>query len=332
MPGETGSILDTLTLRKAMMIGGFFGVAVYNSFELYITIFRTFRRRRGLYFWSAICANTGIPVTSLFVMLRYLNIGPAGPFALIINFTWWVMVNSQSLMLYSRLHLVMGDPRKLRWVLWMIISTFVTLQVPTGTLFAIISFRHKSKSPETVAFDALDLTQLAVLGVQESALSGLYLYASRRTLKPMEIIKGPRVRKLLRELVGLLVLVIALDISLVVIQVTHHFDIQTTYKPVVYSIKLRVETFVLNNLVSLLVHPGCGCQQAPEIPSDTQGLNMTPNISADGSWRPRYVSSVRVTESADRGGAPNSAGRASLSTAWINESGRVQAPVKTSSL
>ncbi|KAH8159461.1 hypothetical protein CIB48_g8777 [Xylaria polymorpha] len=283
MTGETGPILDGLTLRKTGLVGGFFGISVYNSLEIYISILRTFRRRRGLYFWSAICANTGIPLISIFVLLRYFNVGPAGPLAIILDIAWFMMVNGQSLMLYSRLHLASYSD---------------------------------GRSKKTA------------LGVVDD----LYVYALRTALKPMEIIKGPRVRKVLRELIGLFVLVVALDISLVVIQVTNHFDIQTTYKPVVYSIKLKVETFVLNHLVTLLVHPGCSCQQTG-FQNDGRALTMTTsNDLTYGSWRCRYTSSAGVIDSAERHGISGCAGGGSVSTACTDESGRIKVPAKLSSL
>ncbi|KAI0445539.1 hypothetical protein F4803DRAFT_507214 [Xylaria telfairii] len=226
----------------------------------------------------------------------------------------------------------MGDPRKLRWVLWMIVGSFILLQLPTAVLFVFISFRYNERNRVTDAFDSIDIAQLAGVALQESILSGLYVYTSRTTLKPMEIIKGPKVRKLLRELIGLFVLVVALDISIVIIQVTNHFDIQTTYKPVVYSIKLKVETFVLNNLVTLLVHPGCSCQQTG-FQNDGRALNMTTsNDLTYGSWRSRYTSSAGVTDSAERYGISGCAGGGSASTACIDESGRIKVPAKLSSL
>ncbi|KAI0453144.1 hypothetical protein F5B21DRAFT_304233 [Xylaria acuta] len=319
MAGETGSILKELTPPIASVIGGLFAIAMYNSFEIYISIFRTFRRRQGLYFWSAICANTGIPLNSLFVLLRHFSVVPAGPVAIIMGISWWLMVDGQSLMLYSRLHLVIGDPKQLRWLLSMIVGSFVLIQIPTTALFAFISFRYHPTNRTVSAFGAIEIAQLVTLSLQECILSGYYVHTSRKTLKPMEIIKGTRVRKVLRELIGLFVLVVALDISLIIVQFANYFYIQAIYKPVVYSIKLKVETFVLNNLVVLIIHPNCTCQQTG-LQSYSQALNMRPNGSRNGSWRPRYTSSAGVS---DRCRVSSFAGGGSVSTAWTDESGRV---------
>ncbi|KAI1817610.1 hypothetical protein GGS20DRAFT_506967 [Poronia punctata] len=255
MPGETGPIIDTIPLSIQMVLGGCFGIAVYNSIEIYISIFRTFARPQGLYFWSAIAANTGIPLVALSTLLRDFGLAPAGPMAIIYVFGWWLMVTGQSFVLYSRMHLVMSDPRKLRWLLYMIISAFIVFQLTTSVLFVFVNFEKTPDHGAIVAFDIIERTQLVAFTLQESLLSGLYVYESADTLKPMEITKGYRVRRLFHELVGLCVLVCALDVSLVITQFTNHFHVQTAYKPVVYSIKLKVEAFVLNNLIRLVQPP-----------------------------------------------------------------------------
>ncbi|RYC65894.1 hypothetical protein CHU98_g301 [Xylaria longipes] len=302
MAGETGAVVSKLTLPMASVIGGLLGIAVYNSFEVYISIFRTFRRRRGLYFWSAIVANTGIPVNSLFVLLRYFNIASAGPMAAMMVVGWLTMVNGQPLMLYSRLHLVMDDPKHLRWLLWMIIVPFVLLQIPTGVLFIFISFRYNSRNPTINAFDVMEITQLVTLALQE----------------------GLKVRKVLRELIWLFVLVAALDVSLIIIQFLDLYYIQTTYKPVVYSIKLKVEIFVLNNLITLVSQQGCSCQLAG-FPSDgSAATNNTRPSGSNVSCPPRYTSSERVTENVDRRGTSSCAGIGSVSTAWTGNVDRTK--------
>ena len=56
--GITGG-LDT-TLPIAMTIGGFTAIAWYNSIELNVLIWMTFKRRRGLYFYSILGASWGV--------------------------------------------------------------------------------------------------------------------------------------------------------------------------------------------------------------------------------------------------------------------------------
>ncbi|KAI1132189.1 hypothetical protein F5Y10DRAFT_284081 [Nemania abortiva] len=327
--GETGAIVHQIPLKTAMIIAGLFAVAIYNSLEIYISIFRTFRRRRGLYFWSMVAANTGIPILSVFNLLRYFNIAHPGPTSIIVDIGWWLMVTGQACMLYSRLHLVIGNPRKLRWVLFMVVGMFLFFQVPTATLYAVISFKGRTKTRVTGAFDVIEMVQLVAFAIEESILSGLYVYASRRTLKPMMIIRGPKVRALLNELVGLFVLVVVLDISLIVVQFANLFYIQTTYKPLVYSIKLKVEAYVLNNLVTLVVNTACTCQHGTKFQSNRPVLTTT----REGSWRSRRNPSTGVAGGLARPSIPTITGAIPLPTTPTptDDGSTVQPPVKAMS-
>ncbi len=51
-----------------------------------------------------------------------------------ITIGWYAMVTGQSLVLYSRLHLVVRDDRKIRWVLYMIIIDVFLFHFPTTVM------------------------------------------------------------------------------------------------------------------------------------------------------------------------------------------------------
>lgn len=61
-------------------------------------------------------------------------------------------------------------------------------------------------------------------------------------------------RKLFIHLIIVNVAVLAFDITLIAVQFSGHYEIQTTYKTAIYSIKLKIEFSVLNRLVNLLQH------------------------------------------------------------------------------
>ncbi|KAI1338077.1 hypothetical protein F5Y15DRAFT_387457 [Xylariaceae sp. FL0016] len=297
MTGETGPIVNVVTLPIAMVIAGLFAIAIYNSIEIYVLIFHQFRRRNGLYFWSMVVSNTGIPLHAISALLRYFDLAPSVPMCVLIDIGWWLMVTGQSVVLYSRLNLVVGDPRKLRWVAGMICSVFLFLQVPTSVLFILVNAKPTQTPTIVQAFNAFEKTQIVIFTVQETIISGLYVYEARTALQPMEITKGPRVKTLLRELMGLLILVVVLDVSLIVCQYTDHFQIQTTYKPVVYGIKLKVESLVLNNLVRLVQSGTCCCTgwtgyrfRASE--NEPQGLTLQDSAIMNDSWWTQHRASM----------------------------------------
>ncbi|KAI5919712.1 hypothetical protein F4810DRAFT_471666 [Camillea tinctor] len=299
MAGETGPVIDTVSLPIAMVIAGFVAVACYNSAEIYFVILRTFRRRNGLYFWSMLAANTGIPLHSVMSLLRYFSLAPNTPMTVMIVIGWWLMVTGQSIVLYSRLHLVVGEPHKLRYVAAMIATVFFTLQLPTSVLFITTNAMELHDGhPLVNAFNIFEKIQLAVFTAQEGIISGLYVYEASSALKHMEVIKGRKVRMLFRELVALFILVLVLDITLMTTEYTNHFLIQTTYKPLVYSVKLKVEALVLNDLVSLLQSGMCFCHNddsdhrgSSSLASQPFGIQLSDastTVPESDSWWPQH--------------------------------------------
>jgi len=120
-----------LNLPTAMVIAAFCAIAWVNTVELQFRIWLGFKRHKGLYFWSMVGSSWGCAIHALgFLFLDFLIIRQANAVGVMIGIGWWLMVTGQSLVLYSRLHLVVRDPRKVRWVLIMIITNFCILHLP----------------------------------------------------------------------------------------------------------------------------------------------------------------------------------------------------------
>lgn len=248
MAGETGPI--TVSLPRAMIIAGFFAISIYNSVEILLMILNTFKRREGLYFWSMLVATLGIPLHTVSVLLRYFRLAPNLPMCVLTVCGWWAMVTGQSVVLYSRLHLVVNEKRRIRWVLIMIITSVCVLHLPVTVLF--LGSNTGGETPFIRPFEIYENIQLAGFFLQELIISSLYIFEAARALRPILAIKSCSEQKVVRNLILANVLVVILDITLLVTQYTNNFDIQTTYKPVVYSVKLKIEFIVLNQLVSIL--------------------------------------------------------------------------------
>lgn len=108
------------------------------------------------------------------------------------------------------------------------------------------------------------MTQLVVITALETLISSLYVYDASHGLKRLAVLKKDHSKAVFRELVALLILVVSLDMTLIVLQFTNNYLIQATWKPVVYSVKLKVETLVLNNLVNLVQSRSCLCRDLLE--------------------------------------------------------------------
>lgn len=267
MSGESEPVLPSLP--RAMTIAGLFGISVFASIEILFSIFHRFKRRKGLYFWSMLVACIGIPVHATAVLLRMFGLAPNVPMCCITVLGWWAMVTGQSVVLYSRLHLF-SNQRKIRWVLMMIITNFIILHIPVSTLYLIINVRDHSSLDNV--FKIYEKVQLTGFTIQESIISCIYIWAASHSLSHILEFRGPREKKIVRHLVLVNVLVVALDASLLVTEFTNNFDIQTTYKTVVYSIKLKLEFYVLNQLLFITQYPRCTCSES---------FSLTPQNAVD---------------------------------------------------
>jgi hypothetical protein len=140
MPEDNNGVSGVLNMTpaKALTIVSFAGVAWYNSIELQVMIWMTFRRRHGLYFYSLLVASIGIVVDALGMLLKLFNLTNTFVAITVIISGWIPMVTGQSLVLYSRLHLVVRDPRKLKWVLAMIIIDALLFHIPTTVLLYLV--------------------------------------------------------------------------------------------------------------------------------------------------------------------------------------------------
>ncbi|KAL6408557.1 hypothetical protein AUP68_08417 [Ilyonectria robusta] len=270
MAGETGAA--GLSLSLSMIIAAFFGISCYNAVEIAISIFYTFKKRRGLYFWSMCVATFGIPLHSITVLFRLYAVGPDFVMSVLNDLAWYFMVTGQAVVLYSRLHLLVHNTAELRWVLTMIITNFCILHIPTTVLF--LGANSGNPDPFLGGFRVFERIHIIGFALQELIISGLYIYEAyklARCLQPALAARGREESRVMSHLILVNALVVPLDLSLVLFEFTGFYVIEATMKPVVYSIKLKMEFIVLNKLVALVWHDhGCGStygQRGDSIPT-----------------------------------------------------------------
>jgi len=172
-----------MSLQIAQLIAAFGGIALYNVVELLVLIVVTFRRRKGLYFWSLIVASVAIvPYTLglLFKLFSVINITML--LIAFIDIGWQCMVTGQSFVLYSRLHLVTSTQWKIRFVLGTIILNFFFSNVPTTIFVFASASSHAGPFLKPYAF--WERFQLCCYCAHEAIISGLYIYEISRILKP----------------------------------------------------------------------------------------------------------------------------------------------------
>jgi hypothetical protein len=184
---------------------------------------------------------------------------------------WYPMVTGQSVVLWSRLHLLCNSRRVLRWTLWMIIVNGTLLH----SITTVLTFGSNSNSltPKTLqrfvnGYSIMEKTQMVGFFLQELILSAIYIREAIRLLKLSEVahddvasfddgtshghLRNAHVRKIMYQLLAVNVIIISMDIALLAVEFANLYLIETTLKGVVYSIKLKLEFAVLGKLVQLV--------------------------------------------------------------------------------
>jgi hypothetical protein len=247
-----------VTIPVAMTIAGFFAISIYNVIDINIQIFSIFKKRTGLYFWSLFASSWGIVVHSLGFLLKFFRICPIDYLNIVIITIGGVpMVIGQSVVLYSRLYLVVGDRWKIRWILVMIVSSFFLFTLPP----TILNFGANSNNPDPFLrpFEIYEKIALIGFSAQEFTISGLYMWETWKMLQAVQASRSDSVRRVMKHLIYVNAFVILLDLILLGLVFANAYQIETTYKSAMYSTKLKLEFPVLNQLRNLVQKRGCYC-------------------------------------------------------------------------
>lgn len=272
---------------QAYVSSAFTAIVWYNAIELLVLCFTTFKRYQGCYFWCLLVASSSlIPHCLGFIFLIFpLGVSPYASLALILVF-WCGMVTGHSLVLWSRLHLVVQNPRILRGVFWMIVTNACLLHTPIIVLF--YGSISSSRRGFSTGYDIMERIQLVIFCVQELTISGIYIWKTATMLR-----LGPehRSRGILVKLLIINVVILMLDLAVVGIEYAGYYAVQVMFKPVAYSIKLKLEYSILGRLVEI----ARGCSQ--DLPSSAQESHWRPPVDLDrnGLWARKEERSHRIS-------------------------------------
>src|ERR1700760_4120782 len=141
--GSAGLVISNTTVKILFTLAG---IALYNTTELIVLIFVSFKRYGGLYFWSLLLATMGIIPYTLGLLFKFFGVIKINMLSIsLIDIGWQLMVTGQSIVLYSRLHLVLKNRNILRYVRFMIIGNWFISNVPT-TVFVFGASSSQSGS------------------------------------------------------------------------------------------------------------------------------------------------------------------------------------------
>ncbi|KAL8726663.1 MAG: hypothetical protein Q9181_005961 [Wetmoreana brouardii] len=267
-----GSTGQEIPFQKAtfMAIAAFTAVAWYNVMELNIQVFLTFKRHRGLYFWSLLISSYGCVLHALGFLLKFFGLAkPVYVSVTIITIGWYAMVTGQAVVLYSRLHLVVRERKVLRGILAMIIVDAICFHIPTTVLtYGSNSSDYARYLP---VFNVVERLQMTAFCIQEFIISGVYVYSTIKLLRP---VYHGRTRKVMMQLIWINSIIIAMDVVLLGMEYSYFYEIEATLKAMVYSIKLKLEFAVLNQLMTL-ANSSVSSHQKLNINDDTEGQAQT---------------------------------------------------------
>lgn len=275
--GYTG---DSLGLKITMAT--FTGIAWYNAIELVVLVFVTFSRYQGLYFWSLLLsASIGVIPYSLGFLLKLFNLTSAVWLSVtLLTFGWYLMVTGQSIVLYSRLHLVLRNPKVLQRVLYMIIIDAICLHIPTTVLTYGSNFASTMDNGTFVqGYNVMEKIQMTGFCIQEFIISGLYIL---ETVKMLRLNPDKGNRKIMYQLLSINLLIILMDLGLLVVEYLNYYIIETTLKGAIYSIKLKLEFAVLGKLVHLVHSHGWKPESAngpPQFPDFVDATRVTSDVT-----------------------------------------------------
>ena len=229
----------------------FMSIAFWLIFEVNISVLRYFKKWRGLYFWSLLVSSWG----TFFHTLGYVTQWWAPNSSWIMNtcfilFGWSAMITGQSLVLYSRLHLVILNREILRYVLILIIGTAIFIQIPqwVATWGACDTKLSITKYWSPIDSIMVRISQ-AVFLLQEGLLSGLYIWGAMQMLAPNVEIK---VKKVMWELIAVSTYLVLVDVAILILAYLNEHIPKEPVQNFAYAFKLKLEFIILNQLLAVL--------------------------------------------------------------------------------
>lgn len=251
------------------IVACFITIGLYNALELLALCFITFKRYTGCYFWSLLIAGFCIIPFDLGYLLIIYNIY-TNLFPVAMELVAWVgMVTGQSLVLWSRLHLICRNAKVVRGTLAMIIIDAIILHIPGAVLELGV---HSNKSHLFApGFGIFERIQLIGFSVQETILSGIYSWEAVRLLN---IRPRDHYRRTLVQVLVVNLAMILMDAAIIAVQFSGLFDIHVTLKAMVYSIKLKMEYAILRKLIAIASNGSGASRSAPTDLSDFVDLSF----------------------------------------------------------
>jgi len=285
-----------LIVTHRSLIAEFTAVPLWMTVELTVWVFYVFRRYTGLYFWSVLATTWGVTLHAIGFVLK--DCVPSCPWQLsttIAEIGWVFMVSGFSVVLYSRLHLVIRSQRTLRLVLAMIITDAFLFHVPT-IVFQYGTSDHKTHKKFLPYMAPMERIQVLGFSIQEILISCIYIYATLQMLKGSF---NKKIRQTTLILILIQIVVILCDVVVISLDYAQYFTLKAVIHSFVYAFKLQLEFVILNQFRDVIAKGGLAPRGLDALQGEDNGPNppfwqSTPPSGSDDEvkrwWSSRSVS------------------------------------------
>ena len=232
----------------------FLALTFWLILDVNVGIYRVFKKKRGLYYWSLTIGTWACALSTIGNVLKNLTpqYGPKiWPFwTLLINGGWSLYATAECIVLYSRLHLVNRSPNVQRRLLWFIIIGSFLLILPNW-VFIFPAYDVNSTKVSSIWSPRqaiVDRTSQLGFTIIESTISAIYIWSLAKLLRVKSTV---RQRVVMRDLIRVNVIVIAFDLVITILIFLNQTNLSYSIQDFTYALKFKLEFVVLNQLMAV---------------------------------------------------------------------------------
>lgn len=232
----------------------FLALTFWLILDVNVGIYRVFKKKRGLYYWSLIIGTWACAFSTIGNVLKNLTpqYGPKiWPFwTLLINGGWSLYATAECIVLYSRLHLVNRSHKVQRKILWFIIIGSFVLILPNW-VFIFPAYDVNSTKVSSIWSPRqaiVDRTSQLGFTIIESTISAIYIWSLAKLLRVKSTV---RQRVVMRDLIRVNVIVIAFDLVITILIFLNQTNLSYSIQDFTYALKFKLEFVVLNQLMAV---------------------------------------------------------------------------------
>jgi hypothetical protein len=231
---------------------GFFAIIFYLVVDINVGIYRAFKQRTGLYYWSMFLGVWTVALNAIGLVLSFFKpewkrIWPLWTTFIIVG--WAAYSIAELLVLYSRLHLINQNHRLQRWLFIYILCASFAIVVPDAVLiWGAYDPDPKTSSIWSPRFAIMTRVSQPGFTIVEATISGIYIWSLVTMLKRKLTV---RQRRVMRDLVCVNVIFISLDILEVIMVYLNEVGLGFPLQDLSYMLKFKLEFVVLNQLMAI---------------------------------------------------------------------------------